>query len=137
MAPRILIVDDNHREIDLLREALHERGIDAELHVASCVDDALTLIEHSRPRFDLILVDIDLPRTPGTEIVHFVRGNDELRRIPLMIFTGLPCHVVLRSCDDLPPDLCQEKPHTFEAYLEFIDRLRQLLPDTADSPSVR
>lgn len=138
MSPRVLVIDDNQHEIELLQEALRDRDVELELHIANCSHDALTLIEHTRPRFDLILLDINLPRVPGTEVARFLRANDELRRIPLLIFSGTPCSHLQRHHHDLSDLACREKPHSYDAYLGFVDELAALLSsrDSTRQPPV-
>ena len=82
---RILIVDDNEDNVDLLRARIEAWGYAAEC--ATGGEEALQKIETSPP--DLILLDVMMPRIGGIEVARRVKGNPKLPFIPIIMQTAL------------------------------------------------
>ena len=89
----MLLVEDNPGDVDLAREALADSKIHNQLLV---VDDGVKAMEFLRregpytsaPRPDLILLDLNLPRKDGREVLAEIKSDDNLRRIPVVILTS-------------------------------------------------
>lgn len=88
----ILLVEDNPGDVRLTREALKEAKMRNNLHV---VEDGVAALEFLRredgygdaPRPDLILLDLNLPRKDGREVLEEIKADPELRRIPVVVLT--------------------------------------------------
>jgi len=88
----ILLVEDNPADVRLVREALKESKI---LNKLSVVEDGVEAMEFLRKkgkyassiRPDLILLDLNLPRKNGREVLAEVKSDDNLKRIPVVIMT--------------------------------------------------
>lgn len=88
----ILLVEDNPGDVRLTIEALKENKINNNLHVAQ---DGIEAIDHLRrkgnyanmPRPDLILLDLNLPRKNGYEVLEEIKSDPDLRRIPVVVLT--------------------------------------------------
>lgn len=81
----VLLVDDDVDTRDLLREALHSCGyVVAE---ASNGLDALTTLD-AQPRFDLIVLDLNMPVMNGHEFVEAVRARSEFNAVPIIVMSG-------------------------------------------------
>jgi CheY-like chemotaxis protein len=97
----ILLVEDNPADVRLTVEALKEAQTPTRLHV---VDDGVKAMAFLRspseetPRPDLILLDLNLPRKDGREVLHEIKKDDSLRHIPVVILTTSQAEAdVLRS----------------------------------------
>ena len=92
----ILLVEDNPADVRLTEEALKETANAlARLHVATDGAEALEFLhregEYARaPRPDLMLLDLNLPRVDGREVLARVKGDPDLRRIPVVVLTTSP-----------------------------------------------
>ena len=86
----LLLVEDNLGDVGLVREALVTCGASAELRVARDGLDALTLLQKPANGFfpDLILLDLNLPRMDGRELLARLKADAALRRIPVVVFTS-------------------------------------------------
>ena len=89
---RILLVEDNPGDVELTLEALAEGRVLNELHVVTDGAEALRWLRregehHQAPRPDIILLDLNLPRTDGREVLASVKGDAALRDIPVVILT--------------------------------------------------
>lgn len=91
--PRVFLAEDNPADVYLIEQALKINGITCDLAVAEDGRQALSffrnegnLSDSARPR--LILLDLNLPRHDGTEILLYVRQNKQLASVPVVIFTS-------------------------------------------------
>jgi len=87
-----LLVDDNEGDILLTKEALEEARIVNRISVAYDGVQALSFLKKEPPFLheespDLILLDINLPRMDGTELLSIIKRDPELRRIPVIMLT--------------------------------------------------
>lgn len=88
----ILLVEDNPGDVRLAREALKENKVKNNLHV---VEDGVSAMEFLRkqgnyqnvPRPDLILLDLNLPKKDGREVLAEIKTDTDLKRIPVVMLT--------------------------------------------------
>jgi len=88
----ILLVEDSQGDIRLIREALREIGGDHVLHVVNDGVEALAYLRRkgiyaAAPRPDLILLDLNLPRKNGREVLSEIKADERLRAIPVVVLT--------------------------------------------------
>jgi chemotaxis family two-component system response regulator Rcp1 len=88
----ILLVEDNEGDIILTKEALSDAQIKNKVTVAKDGEDAirfvnLGLTEQPELLPDLILLDINLPKVDGKEVLHYLKNNPSLRKIPVVMLT--------------------------------------------------
>jgi chemotaxis family two-component system response regulator Rcp1 len=88
----ILLVDDNEGDVLLTREALEEARIISRISVAYDGIQALNFLRKEHPYRDeespdLILLDINLPRMDGTEVLSIIKADPILKRIPVIMLT--------------------------------------------------
>lgn len=101
----ILLVEDSPADIRLTEEALRDSPIVDTLHVARDGEEAMDFLrqrgEHAdAPRPDLVLLDLNLPRKDGREVLEELKGDFELRRIPIVVLTTSATEAdILRSYD--------------------------------------
>lgn len=89
----ILLVDDNPGDIRLTVEALKENLMPNKLNVVEDGEEALTFLYKKgkyadAPRPDLILLDLNLPKKNGLEVLEKIKNDTKLKRIPVVIFTA-------------------------------------------------
>lgn len=89
----ILLVEDNPGDVDLARNALENSKIRNILHAVSNGEEAMAFLRcqgeyanASRP--DLVLLDLNLPRKDGREVLAEIKSDDDLKRIPVVIMTS-------------------------------------------------
>jgi chemotaxis family two-component system response regulator Rcp1 len=88
----ILLVEDNPGDADLAREALEGSKLNNKLFVVSDGEAAMNFLHKSggyadMPRPDLILLDLNLPRKDGREVLAEIKAHKNLKRIPVVILT--------------------------------------------------
>jgi CheY-like chemotaxis protein len=86
----ILLVEDNPADVRLTVEALKEAQTPSNLHVVDDGVEAMTFLRSpspQSPRPDLILLDLNLPRMDGREVLNEIKRDESLRHIPVVILT--------------------------------------------------
>jgi two-component system, chemotaxis family, response regulator Rcp1 len=87
----ILLVEDNPADVRLTIEALKDAKVRNTLHVARDGVEAMTMLRdlgpRKVPRPDLILLDLNLPKKDGREVLDEIKHDDELKHIPIVILT--------------------------------------------------
>lgn len=81
----ILLVDDNPQNLELLQAYLED--LPCKIVLATDGDEALKAVEQSPP--DLVLLDIMMPKMSGFEVCRQVKGDEELKKIPIIMVTAL------------------------------------------------
>jgi DNA-binding response OmpR family regulator len=89
----ILMIDDDEEDFTLVKEALTSRGLNVDLYWAEDGDEAMNFLlrrgEYVNARTpNLILLDLNMPRKNGFEVLRDLKANQELRKIPVVILTS-------------------------------------------------
>ncbi|GAB3021515.1 response regulator [Natronobiforma cellulositropha] len=89
----ILLVEDNPGDVRLTEEAFKEGRIENNIHVARDGVEALAFLRKEgtfddAPRPDLVLLDLNLPRMNGDEVLATLKADDELKSIPVVVLTS-------------------------------------------------
>lgn len=88
----ILLVEDNEGDILLIKEAFEEAGMHHQLSVVNDGEQALDYL-HKQPPFeatempDIIVLDINLPKMNGHEVLHYIKNQAAFKAIPVIILT--------------------------------------------------
>jgi two-component system, chemotaxis family, response regulator Rcp1 len=88
----ILVVEDNPGDARLIKEVLHDNKIFSSLWTVSDGIEAMKFLHHEEkyktfPRPDLIILDLNLPKKDGREVLAEIKSDEELRHIPIVIMT--------------------------------------------------
>ena len=121
----VLLVEDNPGDARLTREALKEGRI---LNNLSVVPDGVEAMEFlnkrgrylNSPRPDLILLDLNLPRKNGREVLEEIKSDPALRRIPVMVLTTSSAEQDLTSAYNLHANCYITKPVDLEQFMTVV-----------------
>jgi CheY-like chemotaxis protein len=124
----ILLVEDNEGDIALTQVAFGESGIEGRLDVAHDGAEAIERLyrrgEHADAELpDLMLVDLNMPRMDGKELLDVVKRDDGLKAIPVVILTSSQAPAEILECYRRHANGYVLKPWGME---EFVEMLRQL-----------
>lgn len=132
---RVLLVEDNPADARLVEEVLGEVCPHAGLHVVSDAGQALRHVERviasQEPRPHLILLDINLPGLPGTEVLGAIRAHEALAALPVVVLTSTSAPAELDRLGKLGADSVATKPLGVDAFYGLIEGLcrRWLIED--------
>jgi len=143
----ILVAEDNPGDAYLLREALSREIPQCEVRLLHDGDEAYKFLSRSEPfagvaRPDLIVLDLNLPKRDGVELLRYIRDCDDLRHLPVAVLSSAPEDVALRS---LPHADCYiKKPMRLTEFmaigrvvLECYHRVRSAAAQEAAEPVAR
>lgn len=121
----ILLVEDNAGDVRLTREALHEGKVANDLIVASDGIEALAILHREgahrdAARPDLILLDLNLPKKDGRQVLAEIKRDPSLMRIPVVILTTSKAEEDIIRTYDLHANCFITKPVDFEKFVSVI-----------------
>ncbi len=121
----ILLVEDNEGDVRLTREALKEGRIRNRLSVVQDGEQALAFLRREgvhadAPRPDLILLDLNLPRLDGREVLAAIKNDPALKSIPVVVLTSSRTEQDLLRAYDLHANCFITKPVEFEQFIEVV-----------------
>jgi CheY-like chemotaxis protein len=134
MTPEVLLADDNPSDVYLLREALREHGVDCMLRVASDGEDALEIISGQAPAtrsISLIILDLNLPRHDGIEILRKLRESAILEHIPVVVLTSSGSPRDRSMANEIGATRYLSKPSNLEEFLGLGAIFKELLGQNA------
>jgi CheY-like chemotaxis protein len=139
--PEILLAEDNPADVYLIREALKEHHVDCSVRVASDGQEVLRIIagettEDTAQRLRLIILDLNLPRHDGIEILERLRDTNTMSGVPVVILTSSDSPRDRLLASQLGATRYLRKPSSLEQFLDlgavFKDLLGQGSPNAAD-----
>jgi CheY-like chemotaxis protein len=118
---QILLVEDNPGDVRLTEETFREGKLWINLRVARDGIEALMLLRDAAGlRPDLILLDLNLPRKDGREVLADIKGDERLRRIPVVVLTTSAAEQDILRSYDLNANCYITKPVDLDQFLAVI-----------------
>ena len=131
MTPNILVIEDNPADVRLLRIAFDARGVPAQFDAARDGAQAMELLDriatHRAKRPNLVLLDLNLPKVKGDQILRHLKGQPALADIPVVVLTTSDAPDDRALCLALGAHDYMVKPTRFERLLALVARLEPLL----------
>jgi chemotaxis family two-component system response regulator Rcp1 len=126
----VLLVEDNPGDVRLTEEALKEGRINSHLNVVSDGVEATDFLWRrgkyaKAPRPDLVLLDLNLPRKNGREVLQEIKTDRNLRRIPVMVLTTSKAEQDLQKAYSLHANCYITKPVDLDQFLDVIRSIEQ------------
>jgi DNA-binding response OmpR family regulator len=128
---KILLAEDNPADVYLIRTALAECGVDVPIEVASDGRDVLRLIDEdggeALREVSLLILDLNLPRHDGIEILQRLREIEHMTRVPIVVLTSSdsPRDRVLAT--ELGATRFLRKPSRLEEFMALGETFREIL----------
>jgi two-component system, chemotaxis family, response regulator Rcp1 len=139
---RLLVVEDSESDIELLREALSDAEPGIELDIVRHGEDALSFLRREgafsgAAHPDLVVLDLNLPRMGGFEVLRALREDVDprLRRLPVVVFTTSATATDVDQAYDLHASSFVTKPTAFDHYLETVRAFREFWLRVARLPA--
>ncbi len=124
----ILLVEDDEGDVLLTTEALEASKITNNMSVARNGEEALKFLRRragfeDAPRPDIVLLDLNLPRVDGREVLSQIKADPELRRIPIIVLTTSEAEEDILRSYDLHANAYVTKPVDFTRFLQVIQSI--------------
>lgn len=136
----VLLVEDDEADVMIAREALRAGRLSARLSVVRDGVEAMAYLRNEEGyadagRPDLILLDLNLPRMSGHEVLAEVKTDESLRRIPVVVLsTSVAAEDVLKSYD-LHANVYVSKPVDFNEFTQVVRQIDDFFGTVAQLPS--
>ncbi|MDS0476839.1 response regulator [Natrinema sp. 1APR25-10V2] len=117
----ILLVEDNPGDVRLVHEAFRDADFDATIHTAIDGVEAIDfLMDEASPFPDFVLLDLNLPRKDGLEVLQEIRGDAKLQRLPVLVLTSSTAREDMAVCYEEQANAYLTKPTSPEEFIELV-----------------
>jgi chemotaxis family two-component system response regulator Rcp1 len=120
---RILVIDDNAPDVMLIDESVRAQGLNFEMTHLSDGEDALAKLAAAPEElaaYDLIILDLNMPRVGGFEVLAQVRDNGSLNRVPILVLTSSLAPKEQDEARRLGADRYLDKPADLDEFLKAV-----------------
>ena len=130
--PQILVVDDNKADVFLIREAIAAASIDADLHVMSDGQAAVQFLtatdeDGNTPLPDLVLLDLNLPKVSGENVLRHLRNSERYGSVPVLVLTSSDSARERERVMELGIAHYFRKPSEYSEFLKLGGLVREIL----------
>lgn len=137
----ILLIEDNPGDVRLAQEAFKEGNIDVNLEVAMDGLEAIHFLRKNPPYQtavtpDLILLDLNLPKKDGREVLGEIKNDNKLRCIPVVILTTSNAEQDILNSYNLHVNCYINKPVDFDRFFDIIQKIEDFWLRTAILPTM-
>jgi len=124
----ILLAEDNPGDVMLTKKALEKGKLANNLHVVTDGVEALEFLRREgeyedSPRPDIILLDLNMPRKDGQDVLKELKNDDDLCRIPVVMLTSSESEEDIAKSYELNANAYLTKPVDFDGFIEIVNRL--------------
>jgi two-component system, chemotaxis family, response regulator Rcp1 len=124
----VLLVEDSPGDVRLTREALKDTKMHISLNVVSDGTEAMTYLRREKtyaeaPRPDLILLDLNLPRKDGRDVLKEIKESDALKSIPVVILTTSASPVDVERSYELHANCYITKPVDLQGFIKVVQSI--------------
>ena len=142
MPIQVLLVEDSPGDIRLTREAFRDANNSIQLNVANDGIEAMAFLRREgryadAPRPDLILLDLNLPKMDGREVLAHIKENDDLKTIPTVILTTSDAEADIVKSYELQANCYLTKPVQLEAFEALVKSINDFWLTKAKLPQQR
>ena len=135
----ILLVEDNPGDVDLTKEVLRESAVTHRLHVARDGMEGLAFLRQEgkyagSPSPNLILLDLNLPRKDGRELLKDIKEDSFLKRIPVIVLTSSEAESDIAKSYDLHANCYLCKPSGFDELTQVLNAIENFWLKIAKLP---
>jgi CheY-like chemotaxis protein len=136
----ILIIEDNEGDIGLIEEVFEEAKIRNKLHIVEDGEEAVLYLRGEGkfsgfPRPDIILLDLNLPKKDGREVLREIKEDSNLKIIPVVILTTSNAEKDILRAYDLHANAYVTKPLDFDQFIKVIDSIEKFWLEIVELPT--
>jgi CheY-like chemotaxis protein len=142
MPLQLLLVEDNIGDVRLTQEAFRDAHLPVQFHVAADGIEAMAFLRREgnhleAPRPDLILLDLNLPRMDGREVLGQIKGDERLKSIPTMVLTTSEAEVDIAESYRLQANCYLTKPVQLDDFESLVRTMSEFWLTKAKLPRQR
>ncbi len=130
----VLLVEDDPGDIVLIQEAFEHNKVRNSLFVVGDGVEAMEYLRSDQPRPDLILLDLNLPRKDGREVLAEVKSDREFRSIPVVVLTTSKAEEDILRSYDLHANAYVTKPVDFNRFIEVVRQIDEFFVTVVKLP---
>jgi CheY-like chemotaxis protein len=127
----VLLVEDNPTDVFVIKEVIDRCELDLELRVATDGQDAVhyfqDLARAEKPFPALVLLDLNIPKVGGIEVLKHLRSTSPCSRIPVIVVTSSTAETDRIAVERLGAEAYFQKPTSLAAYMQLGQLIKQLL----------
>jgi len=136
----ILIVEDNKGDVGLIEEVFEEAKIKNNLHVAEDGEEAILYLRgegkfSGSPRPDIVLLDLNLPKKDGREVLREIKEDINLKNIPVIILTSSSAENDITRAYELHANAYVTKPLDFNQFINVVGSIVNFWLEIVQLPS--
>jgi len=136
----ILLVEDNKGDVGLIEEVFEEAKIRNNIHVAEDGEEAILFLHgegkfSGSPRPDIILLDLNLPKKDGREVLKEIKEDNNLKNIPVVILTTSNAEKDILRAYDLHVNAYITKPLDFDQFIKVVGSIENFWLEIVNLPS--
>jgi CheY-like chemotaxis protein len=135
----VLLVEDDPGDVLMTQEAFEEHKVRNKLNVVRDGGEALSYLRREgdfadAPRPDLILLDLNLPRVDGREVLQVIKSDEDLRRIPVVVLTTSQADEDILRSYSLHANAYVTKPVDFERFIAVVRQIDEFFVSVVKLP---
>ncbi|WP_414548414.1 response regulator [Anabaena sp. CCY 0017] len=128
MPIEVLLVEDNPGDAELTRIALEDSKISVNLNVVEDGVEAMAFLQKqgnyaNAPHPDIVLLDLNLPRKDGREVLAEIKADQKLRRIPVVVLTTSQSEEDILKAYNLSANCFITKPVDFDQFVKIVQSI--------------
>jgi len=136
----ILLVEDNEGDIGLIEEVFEEAKIRNTLHIAEDGEEAILFLRGEgkflgSPRPDIILLDLNLPKKDGREVLREIKEDNNLKNIPVVVLTTSRAERDILRSYDLHANAYVTKPLDFDQLIKVVKSIENFWLEVVNLPT--
>jgi two-component system, chemotaxis family, response regulator Rcp1 len=136
----ILLVEDNKGDVGLIEEVFEEAKIRNNIHVAEDGEEAMLYLHGEgkflgSPRPDIILLDLNLPKKDGREVLREIKKDSNLKNIPVVVLTTSNAEKDILRTYDLHANAYITKPLDFNEFMKVVESIESFWLEIVKLPS--
>jgi CheY-like chemotaxis protein len=135
----VLLVEDDPGDVLMTQEAFEEHKVRNKLNVVSDGEEALSYLRREgphadAPRPDLILLDLNLPRVDGRQVLQAIKEDPDLRRIPVVVLTTSQADEDILRSYSLHANAYVTKPVDFDSFIAVVRQIDEFFVSVVKLP---
>ncbi|MHB8101791.1 MAG: response regulator [Methanosarcina sp.] len=136
----ILLVEDNEGDVGLIEEVLEEAKIRNSLHIAEDGEEAILFLHgegkfSGSPRPDIILLDLNLPKKDGREVLREIKEDNNLKNIPVVVLTTSGAEKDILRSYALHSNAYVTKPLDFDQFIMVVKSIENFWLEVVKLPA--